>query len=449
MLVWFGAIVYAAFFVLGFVITTQQKQQYTPLTNNVKYMLVAHIADVPIQKEKTRKLVLDVFQIANGTQWTKTKAKVLAYIANDSASQKLCMGDIIEVTAYANPIETFKTNGKFDYPLFMARKHICNQMYIPNYAWKLVGKDSLWSVRAFSLQVSSKIHNIYTACKLQPEESAVLNALMLGIRTDVSPEILADYASTGAIHILVVNGLRVGILYLILSWCLLFMRGKILQVIKVIIIVLCIWLYAFLTGFTSSIERAAIMFTLIAIARQFRLSSNMYNTLAATALITLVINPFDLFDMGFQLSYLAIIGIFYFTKKADELYRPQSWLLYKAWELVVVSLAAQALTLPLCLYYFGQIPVYFIITNLITIPVTFAVMILGIAVVPLYYVSQSLFHLVSMLLQTSVFIQNYTVKTIAHFPFATIHYCTSFGITLAMYAAIVCCGYLFERRRFI
>jgi len=200
---------------------------------------------------------------------------------------------------------------------------------------------------------------------------------------------------------------------------------------------------------TSSIERAAIMFTLIAIARQFRLSSNMYNTLAATALITLVINPFDLFDMGFQLSYLAIIGIFYFTKKADELYRPQSWLLYKAWELVVVSLAAQALTLPLCLYYFGQIPVYFIITNLITIPVTFAVMILGIAVVPLYYVSQSLFHLVSMLLQTSVFIQNYTVKTIAHFPFATIHYCTSFGITLAMYAAIVCCGYLFERRRFI
>jgi len=178
MLVWFGAIVYAAFFVLGFVITTQQKQQYTPLTNNVKYMLVAHIADVPIQKEKTRKLVLDVFQIANGTQWTKTKAKVLAYIANDSASQKLCMGDIIEVTAYANPIETFKTNGKFDYPLFMARKHICNQMYIPNYAWKLVGKDSLWSVRAFSLQVSSKIHNIYTACKLQPEESAVLNALM-------------------------------------------------------------------------------------------------------------------------------------------------------------------------------------------------------------------------------------------------------------------------------
>ena len=271
-------------------------------------------------------------------------------------------------------------------------------MYIPSYWLKIAERDNGFSIVKTALKVRNYVDSLYKRCCFMPQEQTVLSALMLGVRTDMSPEILHAYMSTGAMHILAVSGLHVGILYLVLGWCLFFMRGRILSFLKTLIIVVCIWFYAFMTGFSPSIERAAIMFSILAIARQFSMTANIYNTLAATAFISLVINPMDVFDVGFQLSYLAIIGIVYFSDLCNRWWNPQMLLLSKPWQMLTVSISAQILTLPLTMYYFGQIPIYFLLTNIIAIPVSFFVMILGIIIIPVAFVSSKLFGITAFLL---------------------------------------------------
>lgn len=442
-----GICFYLSIIVWGYTITCFQLNKYTALTNNQKCHFVAKLCEAPVVKGKTVKTVLSITAINNNGNWLPKQSRVVAYIANDSLSKSLQLGDIIVAKAYANPIEDFKTKGRFSYRSFLAGKQIYNRMYIPSYWWKLT-KPADWSVMKYSMHIRDKIDSIYKCCGFPAEEQTVLSALMLGVRADMSPELLTAYSTTGAMHILAVSGLHVGILYLVLTWVLFFMRGKILEIVKGIIIVFIIWFYAFMTGFSPSIERAAVMFSLLAIARQFQLSSNVYNTLAATALISLLINPLDMFDIGFQLSYLAIIGIVYFQKLFDSWYSPENRWAKKLWELLSVSVAAQVLTLPLTMYYFGQIPLYFLLTNLIAIPVSFVVMVLGIAVIPIVFISYPVFKFVSYFLGKSVWLQNASIKWISVLPFSSIHCCVPLSITILLFGLIIAIIVLVERTKF-
>ena len=442
-----GFFFYLFFVFWGFSITCFQLNRFKPFENNIKCHFVAKVSDLPDVKAKTVKTILLVSQINDGKSWIRQQSRVLVYFAKDSASLQIKLGDIVVVKAYANSIEDFKTKGRFSYRRFMAGKQIYNRMYIPGYWWKTIKKGN-WSIMGYSYQVRDRIDSLYKLCKFPIEEQTVLSALMLGVRADMSPELLTAYSSTGAMHILAVSGLHVGILYLVMTWILFFMRGRVLEILKGIIILIVIWFYAFMTGFSPSIERAAVMFSLIAIAKQFKLSNNVYNTLAATALISLLINPLDFFDIGFQLSYLAIIGIVYFSKLFDSWFSPENYFAKKLWELLSVSVAAQILTLPLTMYYFGQIPLYFLLTNLIAIPVSFVVMILGIAVIPIVYVSKPIFHFVSYFLGKSVWLQNASIKWIAALPYSSIHCSIPLWISLFLFCIIATLILINERRKF-
>ena len=442
-----GLFFYAVFVVWGYAVTSLQQNRYIPLEQNAKHHFVAKICEVPVVKGKTVKTVLSLSQTYDGKTWKPQQSRVVAYFANDSAAKTLQMGDEIVAKAYANPIEDFKTKGRFSYRNFMARKQIYNRMYIPSYWWKTV-KHADWTVMGYSFQVRDRIDSLYKLCKFPAQEQTVLSALMLGVRADMSPELLTAYSTTGAMHILAVSGLHVGILYLVMTWLLFFMRGRVLEILKGIIILLVIWFYAFMTGFSPSIERAAIMFSLLAVARQFRLSANVYNTLAATAILSLLINPLDMFDIGFQLSYLAIVGIVYFSKLFDSWYSPENRLIKKLWELLTVSVAAQILTLPLTMYYFGQIPLYFLLTNLMAIPISFVVMVLGIAIIPLAYVFKPLFLFVAYFLGTSVWMQNASITWISSLPHSSILCSIPLWVTMVLFCIIATIMIVIEKRKF-
>jgi len=442
-----GICYYLIILIWGYSIACLQLNQYSPLRNNEKYHFVAKICEVPVVKAKTIKTILLISQIENNGVSKRQQSRVVAYFAKDTASTKLRLGDVVVAKAYVNPIEDFKTKGQFSYRNYMAGKQIYNRMYIPAYWWKML-QPAGWSLMAYSMLVRDKIDSIYKRCGFPAEEQTVLSALMLGVRTDMSPELLTAYSSTGAMHILAVSGLHVGILYLVMTWILFFMRGRYLKMIKGIIILLSIWFYAFMTGFSPSIERAAVMFSLLAVARQFRLSSNVYNTLAGTAFISLLINPLDMFDVGFQLSYLAIVGIVYFQKLFDSWFSPENYFGKKLWELLSVSVAAQILTLPLTMYYFGQIPLYFLLTNLIAIPVSFVVMVLGIAVIPLTYISKQVFQFIAFFLGKSVWLQNASIKWIAALPSSSIHCSVPLWVTIFLFCVIAGLMFIIERKRF-
>ncbi len=169
-------------------------------------------------------------------------------------------------------------------------------------------------------------------------------------------------------HILAVSGMHVGIIYILLNTILIFSKNKYGKVIKVIIIVISLWLYAFITGLTPSVCRAALMFSFIAIGSIYSKQNNTYNSIFSSAFILLIINPFNFFSIGFQLSYVAVLGIVALQPIIYKSIYVKNYILDKTWSLFSVTLAAQIATTPLTLYYFHNFSTYFWLSNLIIVP---------------------------------------------------------------------------------
>jgi competence protein ComEC len=204
---------------------------------------------------------------------------------------------------------------------------------------------------------------------------AIAKALTLGIKDELDNELRNAYASAGAMHVLAVSGLHVGIIFLIISTVLKKWRNhKTGRYLFAIVNISILWSYAFITGLSPSVQRAAMMFSFIILAQAMRRQTNIYNTLAASAFVLLSINPFLLFSVGFQLSYLAVLGIVFFQPKLYGLLQFKFLLWDKIWAITCVSIAAQLATAPLGLLYFHQFPTYFFLSNLVVIPAAFVIL---------------------------------------------------------------------------
>jgi competence protein ComEC len=208
---------------------------------------------------------------------------------------------------------------------------------------------------------------------------AVASAIMLGYNDYMNGDITRAYASSGALHVLSVSGLHVGIMFFMLNVLLKFMdnRGRKLEITKSVSIILFIWLYACLTGLSPSVLRSAMMFSLIQSGTLLKRHVNTFNIVFGSAVVLMLFNPFIVTEVGFRLSYLAVLGIIYLQPKIYSLWAFKNWFLDKAWMIVAVSLAAQIATFPLSLLYFHQFPNLFLISNLVVIPVSNLILFLG------------------------------------------------------------------------
>ncbi|MFC4210595.1 ComEC/Rec2 family competence protein [Pedobacter lithocola] len=246
------------------------------------------------------------------------------------------------------------------------------------------------------------------------EAFAVASTLILGYRADLSKETLAAYSKTGTIHALSVSGSHVAIIFFILDFCLAFLNKKrLLRIFKFVLICSLIWIYALITGLSPSVVRAAIMITIFIFAKTFAKNKNGYNTLAFAAFCQLVYNPFLIWDVGFQLSYISVFGLIHIQPKIYKwVYAKNKWL-NKVWELIALSFSAQIVTFPLCIYYFHQFPVYFLIGNLFIFLPLIAIMILGIAVL-IPFLDK-----LSPIFEWIIVVTNSVLKWIADLPYST------------------------------
>ena len=191
-------------------------------------------------------------------------------------------------------------------------------------------------------------------------------------------------------HVLAVSGLHVGIIFLIISSILKpLQRFKWGIYLKGLFLLLSLWLYAAITGLSPSVTRAATMFSFVIAAKLFKRHTNIFNTLATSAMVLLILNPFLAVELGFQLSYLAVMGIVVLQPYLDKLWEPKYWLVDKIWAITAVSVSAQVATFPLGLLYFHQFPNYFLLSNLVVIPAATIILPIGIAL--------AVFHLVPLL----------------------------------------------------
>lgn len=220
-------------------------------------------------------------------------------------------------------------------------------------------------------------------------------------------------------HILAVSGLHIGVIHYMIMFLFKPIRSRAFkkQILPFISISL-LWGYAMLTGFSPSILRASTMFSIIIIGKALNRSVSIYNSIAFSAFVLLAYKPTYLFSVGFQLSYLAVLGIVYLHPKFLKIYCPQSWIGYHIWSILSASVAAQLATTPIGLLYFNQFPTYFLITNLIVIPVASVIMILGIAIVCTGHFVLS--HWIGWLLDKTIHATNWVVNAIQHLPHSLI-----------------------------
>jgi competence protein ComEC len=329
------------------------------------------------------KYMAEVLQIDH----QKTTGSVIINIEKDSVTSFFKIGDRILLKNKFVAIKESLNPYQFNYKNYLAKQGIHQQVYAKKLELLLLNQTStsfLEFIAAFRLKIQQSLQQY----DFSEDELAIMNALLLGQRQDISKELTANYSKAGAIHILAVSGLHVGIILWMLSFVLKplerYKKGK---VIKLVLVVLFLWFFAVLAGMSASVTRAVTMFSAIAIGQFFNKRNAIEQSLIFSMFLLLLLKPLFLFDVGFQLSYLAVFGIIWVQPVFYQLWKPKYYIIDKGWQLITVSTAAQLGVLPISLFYFHQFPGLFFLSNLLIIPFLGLILGTGIIVLGLSYLT--------------------------------------------------------------
>lgn len=347
-----------------------------------------------VAQDSTATWLLEVNSIRPGEEQLRLTTKVVASIDLDSAqptagqlllylpptpkAAQLAVGDRLLVNAAISPIPGPRNPYAFDAAAYWATQSVYHRAF--------VREDSDWlpSKRAggglVRLAEQLRLHWLATfRGHLAGDELAVAAALVLGKRDLISSELQSAYADTGAVHVLAVSGLHVGIIAGMVLGLLSFLPDKKrwARWLRTLLALLAIWSFALLTGLGPSVQRAATMFSILVFAGLSKRRTDLFNSLAAAGLLMLFLQPMQLFQLGFQLSFSAVAGIALFLKPIQRwLFFPWAWQ-RAIWSVLSVSLAAQLGTLPLSIYYFHQLPLYFLVTGSLVILTAYGALAMG------------------------------------------------------------------------
>ena len=320
-----------------------------------------------------------VLQIENQQSF----GKILVNIQRDSIKKIIKVDDVLVVKTSFEIIKKPLNLYSFNYNKYLLNQQIHHQIKLKSNQILTLDTNN-FTLKGYAAKIRAKINTSLKNNGFKNDELAVINALLLGQRNSITSDLLESYVGAGAVHILAVSGLHVGIILLLLTFLFKplynFKNGKL---ISVIFIVCLLWFYAIIAGLSASVVRAVSMFTALTIGMQLVQRSNVYNTLVISMFFLLLFNPFYLFDVGFQLSYLAVFSIVWIQPKLYSLWSPKFWVATKFWQLFTVSLAAQLGVLPLSLFYFHQFPGLFFLSNLVIIPFLGFILTSGIIVITL------------------------------------------------------------------
>lgn len=305
--------------------------------------------------------------------------KILVNLNHDDFKENLPIGTNLKITGNIIAHKPPKNPDQFDYGKYLANKSILAQVYA-NADQVQVGQKLTKDIFYYSDKIRNTIIGNLKKSGFRQEELAVIAALILGQQQDISAEIIQDYQFAGAVHILSVSGLHVGFIVMFLNFALGFLpKNKMLSYLKLATIVVSLWGFAVLAGLSPSVVRSVTMFSFLAVGMHLKRKTNVFHTLLVSMLLILLFEPSFLFDVGFQLSYLALFSILWLQPIFADWWQPQNTILQYFWQILTVSFAAQIGTFPLSVYYFHQFPGLFFVTNLIVIPMLTVIMALGIA----------------------------------------------------------------------
>lgn len=390
-------------------------------------VLAVHIIDEGQERAKTIRYTAEA----------EDKSRLLLYLQKDSLSFPK-MGDVVLVQTTVKRGEAL---GDFDYGKYLRMQGIVGSAWAHRGNWQVVEHKPIKGVRARASVCQRWLHNQYKQLGIRDPERGILSALTLGYREELDKNVKQTFSAAGAMHILAVSGLHTGIVWGMIVWILTLgglvkpmSEQRVWQYILSIVTLLALWTYAFITGLSPSVMRSALMVSMVEIGWLLRRNSNGINSLAAAAVIILLINPLALWSVSFQLSFAAMAAIILIAQRMQE----HMWLRGKATQylggLLIMSISAQIGTLPLTLHYFGQTSNYFAITNLVVIPAAFLLLLLGIATLAFSWCP--LGNSLAMAAEMCTRGLRIFVEWIEQLPYSTTHITLSTPSVVLCYAAI-------------
>jgi len=363
------------------------------------------------------------------------KEKVRLYLDNHSSAEAIKTGDLLEFKASFSPVRNPGNPGEFDFAKYLGRQGIHYSTFTDTFS--ILKYQGDFRLKRLSSDIQRSLVNQFRKQGIKEDELAILLSLCTGNRELIDSELQQEYVNAGAVHILSVSGLHVGILYMIISFLFSFTAtGRIFRLFKLLFMLGVIWAFAFITGLEPSVLRASVMFSFFIVGRNFKLRSDSYTILSSSALIILAVNPLILFHIGFQFSYLAVMGIVYFQPKLSELLTSRNVAVRYIRDLFTVSFAAQLTTFPLCLYYFHQFPLYFWLTNLMIIPLVSLIM-GGAIILAVFLLVPPVAAIISVPLNFLLKTLNFIISVVGNLPYASLSDIRFTGFHLALTSFLI------------
>lgn len=390
---WQSLAIAVCFVVLGWWLMERQKASLTVAWPESEVCYEAVVISEPVEKPKT--MAVDVLLAESGR-------KLKCYLYKDDRSRSLRIGDGLKVQSRIEANSEWR-RGSFDYRRYLEIHGFTGRTFVSSWKWQkakisLVKLSRIERMRLTFLKYRSRLLEKINTQGNDSDAYAVVAAMALGDKSALTQELKDVYSVTGASHILALSGLHLGIIYTLLS---LFVFRRRWQVLSQMIIILSIWAFVFLVGMSTSVVRSAMMLSvygLLSLGHRDRMS---VNTLAFTAIVMLMISPISLFDVGFQMSYLAVLSILLFLPLMEHVFTAEYLMSHRMvrwlWGMVAVSLSAQIGTAPLIAYYFGRFSCYFLLTNFIVIPAAMLILYLSFIAFLIPSLAYILFYIVAAL----------------------------------------------------
>lgn len=345
------------------------------------HFFVGEIVEGEGRADKYEQLSIRIFEIRDENQKLKVNEKIQLIYKGVKDEHVLKAGDVILFKGKLLSILNSSNPAAFDAEKYWERKGVKYTCFLHPDELKILKQErrlKLW----FAEQ--QKILASYFDAELEPREASIAKALVLGDKSNLEKEVKSTFTAAGAMHVLAVSGLHVGMLLFCLQ--LIFSKVKLLRKKKLyfVVAIVVLWFYALLTGASPSVLRATTMFSFLVIGKLRGYGFFSMETLLSTALLMLLIAPNYRTDVGFQLSFAAMFAIALFYERIKTVFYFKNNMLQKLWDGIAICFAAQIGTVPLCLYYFHQFPNYFLLTNILLLVLAFACMFSGLLFLLLY-----------------------------------------------------------------
>ena len=352
------------------------------------------------------------FEILSVNQKTAA-GKILIYNKKDNPTQ-LKPGDVVLFESQWQHIPKHLNPYQFDYANYLANQHIFHQVFLKPNDFKIIGNQFTFATLTHNTRekLTSSFHHLHW----KPETQTFINALLFGQKNQLEQETLTAFSDAGVMHVLAISGLHVGIIYMFIAFALKpLKRYKKGRLIELLLTLFLLWSFASITGFSASVSRAVTLFSSIAIGRFWNKRSSVYNSIAVSALLLLLANPNFIFDIGFQLSYSAVLSIVLFQPFFERFYFSKNKISRYIVDLILVSVAAQIGVLPLSLYYFNQFPVLFLVANVLVIPLITLLLLLSVLTLILNFSFPMLAHFTAAIIEKIIDFMTFYVSWISKF----------------------------------